>query len=143
MEKEIIEKVKSNFLKHKKFDCVGKFVERNYTFELPIQHGISKYYKLKYDFLFGALPIDFSGEHFTTVIGTSYTALELFLLKKELKGPQWITISKFSPTKNEYSHTKFELQVGNLNCIKTIKQENQPPAPTLKVMSLSVKSIRP
>jgi len=57
-------------------------VKRNYAFELDLPKGESDYLKMKYSFKHPALPSDFNGKTFDCVIGTTYTATELFILKK-------------------------------------------------------------
>lgn len=51
------------------------------SFELPIPHGKRTYIKLKYSFEVPTLNIDISGQHFDFIIGTTYSALELLIVK--------------------------------------------------------------
>lgn len=71
-----------------------KIVKRNYTFDLPIPHELRNYLKIKYSFTAPALPADLRGKTFDFILGTSYTALELFIIKRKLFGPQWLLVKQ-------------------------------------------------
>lgn len=61
---------------------------------MPIPHEERNYLKIKYGFDAPALPADLKGKTFDYVLGTTYTALELFIIKRKLFGPQWLLIEK-------------------------------------------------
>lgn len=69
-----------------------KAVYRKYAFDLPISKNERKYLKVKYDFKFPAFKADSSGNNFDCILGTTYTALELFIIKRRIYGPCWLTI---------------------------------------------------
>ncbi|XP_022883767.1 DNA polymerase alpha catalytic subunit-like [Olea europaea var. sylvestris] len=72
-------------------------VKRNYAFErTDIPHGKNYVLKINYPFKDPVLPSDLKGDHFYALLGTHSSALELFLVKRKIKGPSWLSISKFS-----------------------------------------------
>ncbi|CAI9754278.1 unnamed protein product [Fraxinus pennsylvanica] len=96
-------------------------VKRNYAFErTDIPHGKNYVLKINYPFKDPVLPSDLKGDHFYTLLGTHSSALELFLVKRKVKGPSWLSISKFSscPAPQRVSWCKFEITV---DCPKDIK----------------------
>nr|GMD56805.1 DNA polymerase alpha catalytic subunit [Ipomoea batatas] len=69
-------------------------------------------------------------------------ALELFLVKREIKGPSWLSISKFAscPTPQRVSWCKFEVTVDSPKDIQVLK-ENIPEIPPVVVAAINVKTI--
>ncbi|KAJ1906199.1 DNA-directed DNA polymerase alpha catalytic subunit pol1 [Coemansia sp. IMI 209127] len=74
----------------RQFAC--KPVERRYAFEETGVPATAEYLKIVYGFDQPALPCDLSGKTFTHTFGTTYSALELFLLKRRMMGPCWVAI---------------------------------------------------
>jgi len=69
-------------------------VEKKYHFDLDIPHGNLKMLEVFYDFTSPPLPRDLNGKHFSHVIGTTYTPIEIFLILAKIKGPCWLKIKK-------------------------------------------------
>ncbi|KAG8373805.1 hypothetical protein BUALT_Bualt11G0063300 [Buddleja alternifolia] len=89
-------------------------VKRNYAFERSdIPHGQNYVLKINYPFKDPALPSDLKGSNFCALLGTHNSGLELFLIKRKIKGPSWLSISKFSscPAPQRVSWCKFEVIV--------------------------------
>ncbi|KAL1354676.1 hypothetical protein HN51_006736 [Arachis hypogaea] len=92
-------------------------VKRKYAFErFEIPSGESYVLKISYPFKDQILPADLKGESFSGLLGTHYSALELFLVKRKIKGPSWLQVSNFSncPTSERerfVSWCKFEVIV--------------------------------
>ncbi|KAG8363868.1 hypothetical protein BUALT_Bualt19G0067300 [Buddleja alternifolia] len=89
-------------------------VKRNYAFERSdIPHGQNYVLKINYPFKDPALPSDLKGTSFCALLGTHNSGLELFLIKRKIKGPSWLSISKFSscPAPQRVSWCKFEVIV--------------------------------
>ena len=68
-----------------------------YVFEIgDISRAVRKYYKVRYSFKINNLKQqiepDWEGETYKYVIGTSYTALQLLIINKKIKGPCWVKI---------------------------------------------------
>ncbi|KAF8689614.1 hypothetical protein HU200_041727 [Digitaria exilis] len=71
-------------------------VKRNYAFErTDLPNGEQYVLKINYPYKDPALPADLRGEYFHTLLGTNNSALELFLIKRKIKGPSWLSVSKF------------------------------------------------
>ncbi|PON43001.1 DNA polymerase alpha catalytic subunit [Parasponia andersonii] len=89
-------------------------VKRKYAFErsdIPV--GESYVLKINYPFKEPPLPSDLKGETFCALLGTHSSALELFLVKRKIKGPSWLSLAKFSvcPAPQRVSWCKFEFIV--------------------------------
>ncbi|CAJ2659295.1 unnamed protein product [Trifolium pratense] len=102
-------------------------VKRNYAFERSdIPAGENYVVKINYPFKDTALPVDLKGESFCALLGArsrkadeltvsppTCRALELFLIKRKIKGPSWLQVSNFSPcsASQRVSWCKFEVTV--------------------------------
>ncbi|KVI09047.1 DNA-directed DNA polymerase, family B [Cynara cardunculus var. scolymus] len=90
------------------------------------------------------LPSDLKGETFCALLGTHSSALELFLIKRKIKGPSWLSISKFSSctTAQRVSWCKFEVTV---DCPKDIQvatsSKNTSEIPPVVVTAINLKTI--
>ncbi|RAL40757.1 hypothetical protein DM860_008455 [Cuscuta australis] len=116
-------------------------VKRNYAFERPdIPLGENYVLKISYPFKDPPLPPDLKGEHFCALLGTHSSALELFLVKRKIKGPSWLSISKSASCPTKISWCKFEITVDNPKDIHVLKK-NIPAIPPLVVTAINVKTI--
>ncbi|KAK4262306.1 hypothetical protein QN277_027885 [Acacia crassicarpa] len=91
-----------------------KPVKRKYAYERSeIPAGENYVLKINYPFKDPPLPVDLKGESFCAVLGTHCSALELFLIKRKIKGPSWLLLSNFSArlTSQRVSWCKFEVTV--------------------------------
>ncbi|XP_075498639.1 DNA polymerase alpha catalytic subunit [Primulina tabacum] len=89
-------------------------VKRNYAFERSdIPHGDNYVLKINYPFKDPPLPSDTKGNNFCALFGTHNSGLELFLIKRKIKGPSWLSVSKFSSCSapQRVSWCKFEVTV--------------------------------
>ncbi|KAG6424697.1 hypothetical protein SASPL_115117 [Salvia splendens] len=89
-------------------------VKRNYAFErTDIPHGENYFLKINYPFKDTPLPSDLKGNNFHALLGTHNSGLEMFLIKRKIKGPLWLSISKFSrrTTSQRVSWCKFEVTI--------------------------------
>jgi len=59
---------------------------------MPIQHGEHLFLKVKYDATMTPLPSTVYGNTFECLFGCNQSMLELFILKRKIKGPCWMTI---------------------------------------------------
>ncbi|KAF7851792.1 hypothetical protein BT93_L2647 [Corymbia citriodora subsp. variegata] len=96
------------------FPFSTKMVKRRYAFDRSdIPLGENYVLKINYPFKDPPLPADLKGETFATLLGTHCSALELFLVKRKIKGPSWLSVSKFcsSPAAQRVSWCKFEVTI--------------------------------
>ncbi|KAK9061861.1 hypothetical protein SSX86_019045 [Deinandra increscens subsp. villosa] len=122
-----------------------KPVKRNYAFERSdIECKENYVLKISYPFKDPPLSSDLKGETFCALLGTHTSALELFLIKRKIKGPSWLSVSKFSScsTAQRVSWCKFEVTV---DCSKDIKVANNPTntreIPPVVVTAINLKTI--
>ncbi|KAJ8764232.1 hypothetical protein K2173_005972 [Erythroxylum novogranatense] len=120
-------------------------VKRRYAFErsdIPI--GENFVLKINYPFKEPPLPADLKGETFSALIGTHRSALELFLVKRKIKGPSWLSISKFStiPASQRVSWCKFEITVDSSRDIRTSSSsKGTAEIPPVVVTAINLKTI--
>ncbi|CAK9177541.1 unnamed protein product [Ilex paraguariensis] len=119
-------------------------VKRNYAFERSdIPLGENYILKINYPFKDPPLPTDLKGVTFCALLGTHCSALELFLIKRKIKGPSWLSVSKFSscPAPQRVSWCKFEVTV---DCPKDIQvstsSKNSAEIPPVVVTALNLKT---
>eukprot|EP00897_Mesotaenium_endlicherianum_P001393 jgi/Mesen1/1281/ME000013S00772 len=120
-------------------------VKRRYSFERSdVPHGEQYYLKVQYPFQQAPLQSDSRGEHFSALLGTQTSVLELLLIKRKLMGPCWLSIS--SPLRvagsSQISHCKLEVCVGSSKdiCVATSGKEARDPPP-LVVAALNLKTV--
>lgn len=54
---------------------------------------------------------DTKGQYFSYCIGTTYTALETFIISKKIKGPCWVHLENIKDTTSNITNRKLELRV--------------------------------
>ncbi|KDP31949.1 hypothetical protein JCGZ_12410 [Jatropha curcas] len=120
-------------------------VKRNYAFErsdIPV--GENYVLKITYPFKEPPLPADLKGENFCGLLGTHRSALELFLVKRKVKGPSWLSVSKFStcPSSQKVSWCKFEITVDTPKDISvSSSSKNTIEIPPVVVTAINLKTI--
>ncbi|RXH75354.1 hypothetical protein DVH24_030075 [Malus domestica] len=125
--------------------CYVNISQRSYAFERSdIPAGENYVLKINYPFKDPPLPADLKGETLLALLGTHTSALELFLVKRKIKGPSWLSVSgsKFRPVSQRVSWCKFEVVVKSA---KDIQVSNCPKktaeAPPVVVTAISLKTI--
>jgi DNA polymerase alpha subunit A len=91
------------------------------------------------------LPGAMSGNTFETIFGTNQSMLELFILKRKIKGPCWLTISnakKISADGNRSTWCRQELIVDSPKDVTCKPDDINKQAPPLTSVVLSVKITR-
>ncbi|KAJ0041257.1 hypothetical protein Pint_28022 [Pistacia integerrima] len=120
-------------------------VKRRYAFErsdIPI--GENYVLKLNYPFKNPPLPADLKGETFCALLGTHTSALEHFLVKRKVKGPSWLSVSKFStcPAPQRVSWCKFEITIDSSKDIRvSSSSKNVLETPPVIVTAINLKTI--
>ncbi|GAB5035819.1 dna polymerase alpha catalytic [Nannochloropsis oceanica] len=123
------------------FKC--KPVRRKYAFELEeIPREETEYLKVVYSAQHG-LPsperCESGGRYFERVFGSRTTALERFLLKRQLMGPGWLKVHSPRPASSSATIAKFEFVVDDPKLVRRL--EAPPPAPPVVVMSVAIKTV--
>ncbi|XP_024931872.2 DNA polymerase alpha catalytic subunit isoform X1 [Ziziphus jujuba] len=141
--------LKSDVAKHLLDVNVSTFsmtpVKRNYAFErsdIPV--GENYVLKINYPFKDPPLPANLKGETFCTLLGTHSSALELFLVKRKIKGPSWLSVSKFSscPAPQRVSWCKFEVIVESPKDIGvSTSSKNTIEIPPVVVTAINLKTV--
>ncbi|KAM0843787.1 hypothetical protein ACQ4PT_057484 [Festuca glaucescens] len=119
-------------------------VKRNYAFErMDIPTGEQYVLKINYPYKDMAVPSDLRGEHFHALLGTNNSALELFLVKRKIKGPSWLSISKFvtCPSTQRVSWCKFEVTVDCPKDISVLTTSATLEVPPAVVAAVNLKTI--
>ncbi|KAI8097000.1 uncharacterized protein BX664DRAFT_275449 [Halteromyces radiatus] len=123
-------------------DWKCKIRERKYAFGLENVPTTANYLKIQYSFQEPKLPSNINGLTYSHVFGTNTSPLEHFLIKRRIKGPQWLEITqpKFIDEAKE-TWCRYEFTVNNPKCVSPIQNHqdhsvlNTPP---LSVMSLNI-----
>ncbi|KAF9100336.1 DNA-directed DNA polymerase alpha catalytic subunit pol1 [Mortierella sp. GBA35] len=126
---------------HKITSWLSKPVERKYAFELPGIPSSGEYLKVVYKYSLPSLPTDLKGETFSHVFGTNTSALEHFIIKRNLMGPCWLEITQTRMSNTKVSWCKAEFAVDNEKDIKPMKESADLPPPPLVIMSLSLRTV--
>ncbi|KAH7429421.1 hypothetical protein KP509_09G047200 [Ceratopteris richardii] len=120
-------------------------VKRSYAFENPgVPVGENYFLKLSYPFKNAALPGDMKGLHFLCLLGTNTSALELFLIKRKIKGPTWLSIENPASCSgpSQVSWCKIELAVDSPKQIMVTPPGKAPEKiPPVVVASLNLKTV--
>ncbi|KAF5463781.1 hypothetical protein F2P56_013914 [Juglans regia] len=120
-------------------------VKRRYAFErTDIPVGENYVLKINYPFKDPPLPADLNGESFCALLGTHCSALELFLIKRKIKGPTWLSVSKFSTCQapQRVSWCKFEVTVDSPKDIRiSPSSKNTVDIPPVVVTAINLKTI--
>ncbi|KAJ3040455.1 DNA-directed DNA polymerase alpha catalytic subunit pol1 [Rhizophlyctis rosea] len=130
--------------KHRIGTFKTKPVSRKYAFEIPGIPADSEYLKVLYSFKDPVIPSDSKGKSFSHVFGTNTSALELFILKRRLMGPCWVSITNAQITNKNLSWCKLEVTVEDPKLLKPFadNDESAPKQPPpLVVMSLTLRTV--
>ncbi|KAI8601789.1 DNA polymerase family B-domain-containing protein [Dissophora ornata] len=127
---------------HKISSWLSKPVERKYAFDLPGIPTSAEYLKVVYKYSLPSLPTDLKGETFSHVFGANTSALEHFIVKRNLMGPCWLEIEQAKMNNTKVSWCKSEFTVGDAKDIKPLKDSPDLPPPPLCVMSLSLRTVQ-
>jgi DNA polymerase alpha subunit A len=122
----------------------SKAVQRNYAFELPNIPSQSDYLKVLYPFSDPELPLSLSGKTFSKVFGCKTGALELFLLKRKIMGPCWLSLKNCSIADKKLSWCKLEMVIENPKdvTVPSSSDEKTPDGPPpMVVMSLNLRTV--
>ncbi|KAN0030437.1 hypothetical protein ACTA71_006772 [Dictyostelium dimigraforme] len=138
--KQLVDKSKIKDYKLKK-------VKRTSAFDYSVPHkngpvGEQHYvWKLSYPSNQIVFPNDIKGSTFKCAYGITSSPVELFLVKRKIMGPTWLTVSDITLNFDQKkSFARYEGTVKSFKSIKPSMYKNEP-SPPLTVMSISTKSI--
>ncbi|KAF9175853.1 DNA polymerase alpha catalytic subunit [Mortierella sp. AD011] len=126
---------------HKIPSFLSKPVERKYAFDLPGIPSSGEYLKVVYKYSSPSLPADLKGETFSHVFGANTSALEHFIIKRNLMGPSWLEIKNAKLNNTKVSWCKSEFTVSDPKDITPLNDSPDLPPPPLCVMSLSLRTV--
>ena len=124
-----------------------KTVKRKYAFEHgDVPREETSYMKIVYSATHPAMPLpdcNIERKYIEKFFGSSSSPLELFLLKRKLMGPCWITIRKPCLVKDTLSWCKLEIGIENPKLITriTLAEREKWPCPPLISMCVSIKTV--
>lgn len=132
---------KNRFKNIQGFKC--KLVSRKYAFEMPISHGEHKFLKIKYPAENPPLPSNLTGNTFECLFGANQSMLELFILKRKIKGPCWLTITNLQkPLQFKHTWCKQEVILKNPKDVTVTIDDINKQSPPLTSLSFSMKTCR-
>eukprot|EP00727_Mastigamoeba_balamuthi_P012903 m51a1_g8235 dna polymerase alpha catalytic subunit, putative (1391) ;mRNA; f:75258-80287 len=118
----------------------AKPVSRNYAFECPgVPIGNTEMLKIVYSAKYPAFPADCSGRTFVRLFGTHTSALEKLILKRDLKGAEWLYLLKPTLANPPTTWCSYEIEVDDMKNI--LKPENPPASVPLTLMSVSTRTV--
>lgn len=123
------------------FKC--KLVKRKYAFEHgEIPREETEYLKVVYTARHGypSAKQCLGGKHIERIFGSGSSCLELFLLKRKLMGPCWISVKNPRTISESVSWCNVEVGVENPKYVVKIPSHEAPPNPHLISMCVSMKT---
>lgn len=110
---------------------------------MPVSHGEHKFLKIKYPAENPPLPANLTGNTFETIFGANQSMLELFLLKRKIKGPCWLTIKNVQKQK-QFKHTwcKQEAFIMSPKDVEITIDDINRQSPPMTALSFSMKTTR-
>ncbi|CBZ25338.1 DNA polymerase I alpha catalytic subunit,putative [Leishmania mexicana MHOM/GT/2001/U1103] len=114
-----------------------KFVERYYAFEVPgVPHEKTQWAKLRYPGRYPPLNAKGPFRHILIIMGASSSLLELFLIKRKLKGPNFLRISGLVASANRISHCALEFSVESPKNLRV--EDTKLPVPPFTLASIQI-----
>ncbi|KAI8347087.1 DNA polymerase family B-domain-containing protein [Mortierella sp. GBAus27b] len=127
---------------HKITSWQSKEATRNYAFDLPGIPSSAEYLKAVYKYTLPSLPTDLKGETFSRVFGANTSALEHFIIKRNLMGPAWLEIKEAKMIDNKVvSWCKSEFVVDDPKHVTPLLELANLPPPPLSLISLSTRTV--
>eukprot|EP00796_Vickermania_ingenoplastis_P007558 gene7559-5331_t len=109
-----------------------KFVERYYGFEEEsIPHEKARWIKLRYAGRYPPFTAKGPWRHLHAALGATSSLLELFLIKRRLKGPCFLRVAAMTPASSRISHCRVEFVVESPKLIHVEDERHTTPPFTL------------
>lgn len=116
--------------------------KKYYAFEMNVQHGEVECIKISYSFDFPTLDIPFEGKTYKGIFGTTYTPIEMFMLKRKIMGPCWLKVQNVEEVRDRESYCSYEFFVDTYKDM-IVHEDAKKPAPPLKALFVSMEMIQP
>lgn len=120
-----------------------KPVMRQYAFENPaVCHGQQWVLKVRYPATQPSLPLNTSGDTFSTVFGSNQSPLEALMLKRKVMGPSWVAVKqprRVDPGQ-QLSYCQLEVEVEGHKAVFAAAEGSRP-APPLTVAAVHLKTV--
>ena len=126
-----------------KWKC--KCVTRKYCFEMPLPHGEHRLLKIKYPATMPPMPNGLTGNTFEAMFGCQQSMLELFILKRKIRGPCWLTITnaqRVTQMDMRHTWTKHEIRIEDPKHATCTLDDLNRPSPPLTSLTFSCKMTR-
>jgi len=109
---------------------------------MPISPGEHKFLKIKYPAENPPLPPNLTGNTFECIFGANQSMLELFLLKRKIKGPCWLKIKGFTKPQFKQTWCKHELIISDPKEVFYEIDDINKQSPPMTALSFSMKTTR-
>ena len=109
---------------------------------MPIPHGELSLLKIKYDSNMPQLPTNLTGKTFECLFGANQSMLELFILKRKIKGPCWLTIKGIKLADVRRTWCKHEVIIQSPKQVEVKIEDLNKDSPPLTGLCLSLKTSR-
>ncbi|XP_044575659.1 DNA polymerase alpha catalytic subunit [Cotesia glomerata] len=113
---------------------------KSYAFDrvnTPLQ---SEYLEVRYSPSYPVLNSNYSGKAIEHIFGTSVNPLELFLIERKIKGPNWLDIKSPVPVNNGPSWCKLQLNCLKMENISVTENESKLQVPPIVLMTIDVRT---
>ncbi|KAG8040454.1 hypothetical protein G9C98_002450 [Cotesia typhae] len=113
---------------------------KSYAFDrvnTPLQ---SEYLEVRYSPSYPVLNSNYSGKAIEHIFGTSVNPLELLLIERKIKGPNWLDIKSPVPVNNGPSWCKLQLNCLKMENISVTENESKLQIPPVVLMTIDVRT---
>ncbi|KIK93692.1 hypothetical protein PAXRUDRAFT_12489 [Paxillus rubicundulus Ve08.2h10] len=118
----------------------ARWVKRNYAFDVSDVPKETEWMKVLYSYEEPQIPMDACSPNVYKIFGTNTSIFELFVLKRKIMGPCWLTIQNAVVENQGISWCKLEASVADPKNV-TPMGDGALELPPLTIMSLSVRTV--
>ncbi|KAF9219738.1 hypothetical protein BS17DRAFT_760418 [Gyrodon lividus] len=118
----------------------ARWVKRKYAFDVSDVPKETEWMKVLYSYEESQIPMDACSPNIYKIFGTNTSIFELFVLKRRIMGPCWLTIKSAVVENQGISWCKLEASVSDPKDV-TPMGDGAPEPPPLTIMSLAVRTV--
>ncbi|KAF9244111.1 hypothetical protein BU15DRAFT_86076 [Melanogaster broomeanus] len=118
----------------------ARWVKRKYAFDVKDVPKETEWMKVLYSYEEPQIPMDACSPNIYKIFGTNTSIFELFVLKRKIMGPCWLTIKNPNVENQGISWCKLEVSVSDPTDV-TPMGDGAPESPPLTIMSLAVRTV--